>query len=106
MQFCEIIWKEKFIDKIEHKHQVTAGEVEQVLFSKSLFRRAEKGRVQGEDLYVAYGKTFVGRSLIVFFIRKSRTIALPISARDMTPSERRYYEQHHETCWSSPWGVW
>jgi hypothetical protein len=94
MHLHEIIWKDQFIDKIEHKHQVTAAEVEQVLFSKSHFRRAHKGQVKGEDLYVAYGQTWAGRLLVVFFIRKRQTAALPISARQMTPTERRYYEQH------------
>ncbi len=48
---------------------------------------------KGENLYVAYGQTNSGRYLIVFFVRKNKTAALPISARDMTQSERRYYEQ-------------
>jgi len=51
--------------------------------------------VKGEDLYVAYGQTHGGRYLIVFFIRKE-TPALPISARDMTDSERNYYERQAE----------
>ena len=33
------------------------------------------------------------RELVVFFIRKRRNAAMPISARDMTASERRYYEK-------------
>ena len=57
MQLYEIIWKEIFADKIESKHAVSMDEVEQVLFGKSLFRRAEKGRIRGEDLYIAYGQT-------------------------------------------------
>ena len=32
-----------------------------------------------------------GRYLVVFFISKPQNMALPISARDMTNSERRYY---------------
>jgi uncharacterized DUF497 family protein len=52
--------------------------------------------VKGEDLYAAYGQTSGGRHLIVFFIRKEQTAALPISARDMTDSERRYYERQAE----------
>jgi uncharacterized DUF497 family protein len=49
--------------------------------------------VKGEDLYVAYGQTLDGRHLVVFFIQKYQSAALPISARDMTGAERRYYEQ-------------
>jgi uncharacterized DUF497 family protein len=53
--------------------------------------------MKGEDLYVAYGETAAGRNLVVFFIHKRHNAAaLPISARDMTASERRYYEQHEK----------
>ena len=93
MRLYEVIWKEAFVDKLERKHRVMPEEVEDVLFSRPHIRRAEKGHVQGEDLYVAYGQTAVGRYLAVFFILKYQTAALPISAREMTPAERRYYAQ-------------
>ena len=93
MRLYEVIWREVFVDKLEHKHRVMPDEVEQVLFSKPFIRRAEKGRVQGEDVYVAYGQTAAGRYLVVFFILKYQTAALPISARDMPQAERRYYAQ-------------
>ena len=35
-----------------------------------------------------------GRYLIVFFISKKHGMALPISARDMDASERKYYGKH------------
>ena len=97
MRLYEVIWKEVFVDKLKHKHRVMPDEVEQVLFSKPFIRRAEKGRVQGEDVYVAYGQTAAGRYLVVFFILKYQTAALPISARDMTQAERRYYAQQRQT---------
>lgn len=93
MHLTEIIWKDAFVDKIEVKHGVSPIDVEQVLFSRPHVRRAQRGRVKGEDLYVAYGQTLDGRHLVVFFIRKYQSAALPISARDMTDTERRYYEQ-------------
>ena len=43
MRLYEVIWKDKFVDKIECKHKVTTDEVEEVLFSKPHTRRAEKG---------------------------------------------------------------
>jgi uncharacterized DUF497 family protein len=97
MRLYEVIWKEVFVDKLEQKHRVMPDEVEQVLFSKPFIRRAEKGRVQGEDVYVAYGQTAAGRYLVVFFILKYQTAALPISARNMTQAERRYYAQQRQT---------
>ena len=93
MQLYEIIWKEQFVIKLEEKHQVFTDEVEDVLFDKPFIRRIEKGRIKGEDLYVAYGQTESGRYLVVFCVNKKRHAALPISARDMTQSEKRYYER-------------
>lgn len=91
MRLYDVIWNENFVSKIEAKHGVSTEEVEEVLFTHSHFRRVEKGKVKGEHLYVAYGQTEAGRYLVVFFIRKPRFAALPISARDMTLAERRYF---------------
>jgi len=96
MELHEVIWKDRFIDKIESKHRVRTEEVEQVLFEKPHVLRTRRGHIKGEDLYTAYGRTAEGRYLIVFFIRKEKVAALPISARDMTDSERRYYERQAE----------
>jgi uncharacterized DUF497 family protein len=92
----DVIWKDRFVEKLAEKHGVATDEVEDVLFSNPHVRLAEKGRVKGENLYAAYGQTSGGRYLIVFFIRKVRAAALPISARDMTPAERRYYNEQKE----------
>lgn len=91
MELHEIIWKTQYVEKLAVKHGVTTEEVEEVLFGRPLIRFWEKGRVRGEDLYLAYGQSDTGRYLVIFFIRKSHNMALPISARDMSDSERRYY---------------
>lgn len=96
MHLYDVIWKDAFVEKMADKHDITTDEVEDVLFSQPHVRLAEKGHIKGEDLYVAYGQTAAGRYLVVFFVRKHRTAALPISARDMTPSERRYYDEQRE----------
>ena len=59
MQLHEVIWKDRFIEKLEAKHQVRTEEVEQILFGKPHVRRARKGHVRGENLYTAYGQTAV-----------------------------------------------
>ncbi|MDJ0687469.1 MAG: hypothetical protein QNJ41_03070 [Xenococcaceae cyanobacterium MO_188.B32] len=93
MQLYEVIWKAQFVEKLALKHNVTINEVEEVLFSRPHIRKARKGRVKGEDLYVAYGQTYSGRYLVIFFVCKNLISALPISARDMTGAERKYYER-------------
>lgn len=94
MRVTEVIWKQRFVEKLLDKHDVTTEEAEEVLRSKALFRRTAKGRVKGEDVYAALAQTLTGRYLIVFFIDKGRGVALPISARDMDDSERRYHARH------------
>ena len=49
------------------KHQVAPEEVDEVLFSRPLYRKVQKGHVPGEDVYAALGRTEAGRYLIVFF---------------------------------------
>ena len=88
-----IIWKGQFIEKLRSKHGVSTMEVAEVLRSGAHFRKAERGHVQGEDVFAGYGRTDAGRYLVVFFILKRQNEALVISSRDMTHSERRYYEK-------------
>jgi uncharacterized protein len=71
----------------------TQNEVREILRTSSQFRFVEKGHQGGENVYSALGQTSAGRYLIVFFVRKKTDQALPISARDMTASERRRYEK-------------
>jgi uncharacterized DUF497 family protein len=96
VQIYAIIWKDQFVEKLAVKHGVEIEEVEEVLFTKPYVRLHEKGNIKGENLYAAYGQTNAGRYLIVFFVLKNRNSALPISARDMTQPERKYYDKQKE----------
>ena len=91
MNIHQIIWVQKFIEKLQVKHSVQTEEVEEVLYGKMKVRRVEKGDVQGEDVYLALGQTYSGRYLAIFFILKQNHAAMPISARDMDSKERRQY---------------
>ncbi len=91
MWIKEIVWIEKFVTKISHKHSISTEEVEEALLSDAIIRRAKRGQVDGEDVYVAYGQTNAGRYLFIVFIYKSHMKGLIISARDMTIKERKYY---------------
>ncbi len=93
MQIKDIIWLPDIIDKLDWKHHIVPEEVEQVFESHPLYRRIERGKVHGEDLYAALGQTDLGRYLIVFFIHKISGEALVISARDMEQKDRRQYER-------------
>lgn len=92
MQIDYIVCPENIEDKLESKHHVTVREARQVLLSKPRIRFAEKGYTEGNDVYVAFGQTFGGRYLAVFFVYKPETrTAIIISARDMSTKERKAY---------------
>jgi uncharacterized DUF497 family protein len=91
IRITDILWKEAIVEKLADKHGVSVAEVEEVLLSRPIVRRMVKGHVRGEDVYAALTQIRSGRYLIVFFIDKKRGMALPISARDMSPAERKYY---------------
>lgn len=89
----EFFWLPDIVEKLNVKHHVTPEEVEEIFHLRPSFRFHEKGRVQGEDMYTALGQTEAGRYLIVFFILKRNNLALVISAREMTKTERKRYGQ-------------
>ena len=92
MKISWILWIQEYEDKIAAKHGVDRDEVAEVLYGRMVIRRAGKGKVKGEDLYMGLGQTDDGRYLVVFFILKTGNVAMPVSARDMTTAERRQYE--------------
>ncbi len=92
MQIETIVCSEQVEEKLRSKHNVTCREAQQVLLNEPRIRFAEKGHTEGEEVYAAFGQTFGGRYLSVFFIYKLLTrIAVIISARDMSPKERKAY---------------
>jgi uncharacterized DUF497 family protein len=97
MRVTDIIWKETVVVKLAEKHAVSVAEAEEVLRSGPMVRRVAKGHVHDEDVYAAMSQITGGRYLIVFFIDKKRGMALPISARDMSDAERKYYAKRRQT---------
>jgi uncharacterized DUF497 family protein len=93
MKINGIIWLQKIVDKLEKKHHITPWEVEQVFKDRPQYRFLEKGKIEGEHVYSAYGQTDVGRYVTVIFILKYDKSALIISARDMDKKERKQYEK-------------
>ena len=92
MQINFIVCPKNIEQKIEAKHHVSLSEARQAILNNPRIRFAEKGFRDGENVYVAFGQTFVGRYLAVFFIDKPKsTTALIISARDMSAKERKTY---------------
>ncbi len=91
MEIIDLTVTPEILDKLIWKHNVTETEVRQVFLDKPRYRFIEKGRYEGEHLYLALGITDSGRYLAVYFIYKKNKKALIITARDMTETERRKY---------------
>jgi uncharacterized protein len=93
LKLSGIIWLEEIVEKIERKHHVTQDEVREILRTWIISDLLRRDNRREENVYSALGQTSTGRYLIVFFVRKKAGQALPISAREMTASERRRYEK-------------
>ena len=92
MQIDFIVCPEIIEEKLAKKHRVTVREARQALLNNPRIRFAEKGYTEGEDVYAAFGQTFGGRFLSVFFVFKPESkTAIIISARDMSQKERKSY---------------
>jgi uncharacterized DUF497 family protein len=86
-----VVWLRSVIEKLAGKHQVSQQEVEEALRNRPRIRRIALGDVAGEDLYSALSQSDDGRYLIIFFIYKPNGEALIVTARDMSPKERKSY---------------
>jgi uncharacterized DUF497 family protein len=90
MRIAKIVWPE---DRIEHiaRHGVTPEEMEDVCFGKSLVRR---GKSEGENpVYYVQGQTEAGRYLFCVVIQFPDGNGYPVTARPMTPREKRRYRK-------------
>ena len=84
-------------EKLISKHRVQAYEVEELFQESPRIEFVEKGRVTGQDLYIALGQTESQRYLSVFFINKGKGKALIVTARDMNATERKHYGKIRKT---------
>ncbi len=91
MEIREVIILPEVEQKLVRKHRVFGDEVEELFTQKPHVRLVRKGKIQGQNLYVALGRTEAGRYLSVFFIRKDKGVALVITARDMDSKEKKLY---------------
>jgi uncharacterized protein len=78
------------------RNQGASGALFAVLITSALdhqpkIRFVEKGEREGEDVYLALGRSGAGRYLAVLFEYKKSREALILSARDMAQKERNQY---------------
>ncbi len=85
-------WDHGNITKNWDKHDVSAGECEQIFFNKPLIVKRDKKHSKFENRYYALGRTNMDRLLFAVFTVRKEKIRI-ISARDMTVSETERYQK-------------
>ena len=65
-------------------HFVEPYEVEEVFANRPFFRKVKEGK------YAAFGQSYAGRYLTVFFAYRGQSRAYPITARDSSWKEMQY----------------
>jgi uncharacterized DUF497 family protein len=83
-------WDGGNITKNWDKHDVSAGECEQIFFNKPLFVKRDRRHSTLENRYYVLGRTNMNRLLFAVFTVRNDKIRI-ISARDMTESEIKRY---------------
>lgn len=85
-------WDDGNSGKNLDKHDVSDEECEEIFFNNPLVLGEDVAHSQGDPRGYALGRTGTGRLLfIVFTVR--RHLVRVISARDMTPAERRRHRR-------------
>jgi hypothetical protein len=92
MAWAVFEWDEGNLLKNWEKEGVSAGECEQIFFNKPLTAGHDKKHSQQEARFFALGHTDADRLLFVVFRTSSDRIRV-ISARDMSPKERKVYDK-------------
>ena len=85
-------WDENNREKNWEKHQVLAGECEEVFFNLPLLLESDPDHSQKEPRYYVLGHTIAGRRLFIAFTIREDKIRV-ISACDMSKKERSICEQ-------------
>ena len=93
LENCEgFEWDDGNAKKNWYLHRVTDGECEEIFFNLPISIIFDKKLKKNEPRYIALGRTNADRRLFIVFVVRNRLIRV-ISARDMTRSDERRYEE-------------
>ena len=84
-------WDEGNLLKNWEKHRVSASECEQLFFNRPLIAMPDPQHSTIESRFYALGQSDAGRYLFIVFTVRNTLIRV-ISARDMSPKERKAYK--------------
>lgn len=85
MRIAAFEWDDGNLSHIA-RHRVDADEVEEAFLGRQHLYKTREGR------YILLGRSGTGRHLLIVF-RYESGVARPITARDMTDSEKRLYRR-------------
>jgi hypothetical protein len=80
---------EHILDKIETRHGLSWEEVEEACLARA--RHVRRGR---DGLYLVFSTTEAGRHVLVVLAAHGGNTWKLVTAREMTPRERRLYREH------------
>ena len=90
MRIDQFIWPRERIEHIA-RHAVTSEEFEEACFGSPWVRR---GKSEGDNpVYYVLGQTVAGRYLFCVVIQFPDGNGYPVTARPMTPQEKRRYRK-------------
>jgi uncharacterized DUF497 family protein len=90
VKIYELVWPE---DRIEHiaEHNIRPKEVEEVCFGRPFVQRAKS--LGKNPVYYVLGQTTSGRYLFCVVIQFPNGRGFPVTARPMTPKEKRRFNR-------------
>ena len=89
------LWDNGNKEKNWIKYQVRPVECEMVFFNQPLIVFDDEKYSKSESRYYAFGKTDIGRKLLIVFCVRKNKIRV-ISARDMNRNERKFYDDQEK----------
>ena len=93
LENCEgFDWDDGNTDKNWYLHGVTDVECEEIFYNVPIIINFDERMSSNEDRYIALGRTNADRRLFLAFAYRHDLIRV-ISARDMTRSDERKYEE-------------
>lgn len=95
MKFIRLRWSKHRIQHIA-RHNVNPEEVEEAIFQDkfSFVQRREKSKkYPGSYMIAVFGSTLEGRLLMILLLNIPSGYYVPITARDMDDTERKYYQK-------------
>ncbi len=94
-KYINLCWSNYRIQHIA-LHNVTPKEVEEVIFlDRNCFiqKREKTKKYPGSNFYAVFGSTQEGRLLTILLMNTTSGFYVPITARDMDNTERKYYQR-------------